>query len=215
MAAFVKSKSATEKALAVRDAFQSRVVGHVVRRGQHKRLIFDELPVPVLDKNGTVIGVSVMVRLFEGPTEIRIDPHRVIINPPLVPRANLTYEEFQVVGGQEIDGVVQPVKVVPTGRIVAHSEWIAMVGMEYRRIVGLPDPEAALVEAVWDSIELTPNAKGWRARGTVTTVYATAPGGNGSVQSNHATSYATARTGGTLTATGLHLVGQGTAGAGE
>lgn len=42
---------------------------------------------------------------------------------------------------------------------------------------------------------------------TVTTVYATAPGGNGSVQSSSAT-YATARTGGSLLAIANHSVGQ-------
>jgi len=167
-----------DRALAVRDAFVGKAKPYATIRGS-RRLVFDEMPTPMLNKRGEVIGVSVMVRLFDGPTEIRIDPHRVIINPPLVPRANLTY-----VDGVNIDG--NPIK---------------------RRVVGAQAPEAALVEAIWDSVESAPNAKGWRTRGTVTTVYATAPGGAGAVVSEDAT-YATARTGGALDIESNHAVGQ-------
>lgn len=107
-----------------------------VRAG--RRLVFDGPPVPVLDKAGVMVGVSVMVRLFEGATEIPIDGHRVIINPPTVPRANLTYVDD------------------PSGEVDKHGLPVQ------RRVVGAPDPEAALIEAVWDSVEATPNAKGWR-----------------------------------------------------
>ena len=175
--------TSAERALAVRAAFQSKAIGHVVRRGRQS-LVFDELPTPVLDKDGLVIGVSVMVRLFEDATEIPIDPHRVIVNPPTVPRANQTYVDD------------------PSGEVDKHGLPVQ------KRVVGLPNPEAALIEALWDSIDLTPNAKGWRTRGTVTTVFATPPGGNGNVRSEHATTYATARTGNSLFASGHHSVGQ-------
>ena len=83
----------------------------------------------------------------------------------------------------------------------------ATKGIAYRRIVGAPDPEAATIEAIWDSIDRVPNARGFRTRGTVTTVFATAPGGAGCGTSEDA-DYATCRTGGTFFATANHRVGQ-------
>ena len=65
-------------------------MGYSVTRGTQS-LIFDQLPTLVRDKKNAIIGVSVMMRLFDGLTELVIDPHRVFINPPLVPRANLTW----------------------------------------------------------------------------------------------------------------------------
>lgn len=183
------------RALAVRDAFAGQTKGRVVTRGP-LRLIFDELPSLVRNQAGEAVGVSVMVRLFDGLTEIRIDPHRVILNPPTVPRANLTYE----VGALDAEN-----RFVGSGRIVAQKT--ATKGVAYRRIVGAPDPEAALIEAVWDSIDRVPNAKGFGTRGTVTTVYATAPGGAGFARSSDA-AYATARTGAALTTGTPHRVGQ-------
>mgnify|MGYP001562264405 CR=1 FL=1 len=79
------------RALAVLDAFAGRST--LVRQRDTRRLIFDQLPLPVRNRKGEIVGVEVMVRLFEGTREIRIDGHRRIINPPTVPRANLTYEE--------------------------------------------------------------------------------------------------------------------------
>src|SRR3990167_11313193 len=107
------------RALAVRDAFTARADGLVIARDRQS-LVFDEIPRLVLNQRGELVGVSVMVRLFLGGTEVRIDPHRMILNPPTVPRARLTYEDA-------IDN--------DTGAIVK------------RRIVGAPDPEAALIEA--------------------------------------------------------------------
>ena len=186
------------RALAIYDAFAGKAAGFTATRGL-QRLVFDDLPRIVLDKKGQVWGVEVYVRLFEGLREVPIDGHRIIGNPPLTPRANLTYEE----------GTLDPVdaRFVGGGRIVGHLERRATKGVAYRRIVGAPDPEAALIEAIWDSIDLTPNAKGWRTRGTVTTVFATAPGGAGTVRSSNAT-YATARTGGTFTTPDTHIAGQ-------
>src|SRR3990167_2197998 len=183
------------RARAVINSFVPRVAGFFVTKGG-RRLVFDQLPAPVIGKQGELVGVDVMVRLFDGATEVRIDPHRVIINPPTVPRANLTWEE----------GTLGPdSNFVGSGRIVARKT--ATEGAAYRRIVGAPDPETALIEAVWDSIDQMPNAAGWRTRGTVDTIYATAPGGNGAVRSNHGT-YATARTGANLVAQPDHRVGQ-------
>ena len=188
------------RALAVRDAFASKAAGFTVTRGL-TRLVFDDLPRIVLDKRGQAWGVEVYVRLFDGLREIPIDGHRIIGNPPTVPRANLTFEE----------GTLDPVEArfVGGGRIVAYLERRATEGGAYRGIVGAPDPEAALIEAVWDSVIGVPNAKGFRTRGTVTTVFATAPGGtgNGNARSSN-TTYATARTGGTLTVGNNHTVGQ-------
>ena len=97
-------------------------------------------------------------------------------------------------------------RFVGGGRIVAHLERRATKGVAYRRIVGAPDPWAATIEAVWDSVIGVPNAKGFRTRGTVTTVFATAPGGNGTAYGNNAV-YATARTT-VSTTTNNHFVGQ-------
>ena len=193
---------ARERALAVRDAFSAQAAGFSVQRGT-QRLVFDQLPALVRNKAGEVVGVSAMVRLLDGVAEVPIDPVRVFLNPPTVPRVNLTYEE----GSVDADGG----GFVGTGRIVARKT--TTEGVSYRRIVGAPNPRAALIEAVWDSVDLTPNAKGWRTRGTVTTVYATPPGGLGYGQVNSSnTVYATARTGSTLTPAQNHFVGQEKAG---
>lgn len=58
-----------------------------------------------------------------------------------------------------------------------------------------PDPVAAFWESVWDSVENVPNEKGWRTRGTVTTVFGDIS--DGSISSG-STSYSTARAGGSL-----------------
>ena len=129
--------SATDRAEDVLRAMRQRRSGFASVRGS-RRLVFDGPRVPVLDKTGTLVGVSVTVRLFEGATEIPIDPHRVIINPPTVPRANLTYVDD------------------PSGEVDKHGVRVQ------RRVVGLPSPEAALIEAVWDSVEATPSPSGWR-----------------------------------------------------
>ena len=188
------------RALAIRNAFTGRADGLVIPRGRQS-LVFDELPRLVLNQRSELVGVSVMVRLFLNGTEVRIDPHRMILNPPTVPRANLTYEE----------GTLDPVEArfVGGGRIVAYLEKRATELVAYRRIVGAPDPQAALIEAIWDSVIGVPNAKGFRTRGTVTTVFGTPSGGDevGSIESASAT-YATARTGGTLGLWNNHRVGQ-------
>src|SRR3990167_2120282 len=143
-----------DRALAVSSAFLDKQKGYEVKRGS-QGLVFDELPTAVLNKAWEIVGISVMVRLFEGATEVRIDPDRIIVNAPLVPRASLTYEEGELDSAGRFTG---------SGRIVAHARRRAAKGVAYRRIGGAQDPLAAIVEAVWDSIDLTPNAKGWRPR---------------------------------------------------
>lgn len=105
-------------------------------RDGHK-LIIDQEPGYIYNKQDEIVGVDAWVKLY-GPdgNEVKIDPHRRIINPPTVPRANVTLSE---------DG---------NSREVTQN------------------PVSAFYEAVWDSVLGTPNKKGWRTRGTVTTVYA-------------------------------------------
>lgn len=197
--------TAWERSLAVRDAVDWREAISVHRDGL--TLVLDAAPAFIRNKRGEVVGIDAMVRLFDGVREIPIDPHRILVNPPLVPRANLTYEEGALELVQGDDGDAVEARFVGGGRIVAHLERQATEGVVYRRIVGAPDARAAYFEALFDSVIGVPNAQGFRTRGTVTTVFATAPGGAGSLSSSNAT-YATARTGGTLAIVGEHLVGQ-------
>jgi len=184
-----------DRAIAVVDAFGVRAAGYTVERGA-RRLVFDRLPAPVRNGRGEIVGIDVMVRLIQGSTEIPIDPHRIVLTPPTVPRANLRYEEGVLDGAGRFLG---------SGRIVAQR--LPIKGVAYRRIVGSLDPEAAAIEAVWDSVEGVPNAPGWRTRGSVSTFYATAPGGAGNLSSK-AGDYASARTGSTLTTGNEHTAGQ-------
>src|SRR3990167_9889956 len=109
------------RARAVINSFVPRVAGFFVTKGG-RRLVFDQLPAPVIGKQGELVGIDVMVRLFDGATEVRIDPHRVIINPPTVPNANVTFVDG-------IDNFGLPIRT---------------------RIVGAPDPEATLIEVLLD-----------------------------------------------------------------
>ena len=95
--------------------------------GQNRQTLrIYQQPALVLNGAGEVVGIECWVRLFNrNGVEIHIDPHRMILNPPLVPRKNLTYDA------------------------------------QGNRIVGEQDAAAALVEVLWDSIDLTPNAAGW------------------------------------------------------
>lgn len=114
------------------------------------KLVAAKAPEFIYDADGEVVGVDAWVQLFdERGRELPIDPHRRIINPPTVPRSG--------------------VRLVDTGR-VERGEPV----ME-RRVAA--DPTAAFWEAVWDSVERAPNPEGWRTRGTVTTVYASATDG--------------------------------------
>lgn len=133
------------------------------------KLAVSQAPDLILDADGEIVGVDAWVQLFdERGRELPIDPHRRIINPPTAPRAG--------------------VRLVDTGRVEQGQPVME------RRVTA--DPTAAFWEAVWDSIEEAPNPKGWRTRGTVTTVYADTA--DGMIQS-YSPTYSTARAGGTLT----------------
>ncbi|MDZ4249980.1 MAG: hypothetical protein U0990_07810, partial [Candidatus Nanopelagicales bacterium] len=97
--------TAWERSLAVRDAVDWREAISVHRDGL--TLVLDAAPAFIRNKRGEVVGIDAMVRLFDGVREIPIDPHRILVNPPLVPRANLTYEEgaLELVQGDDGDAV--------------------------------------------------------------------------------------------------------------
>lgn len=140
-------------------------------------IVFDAPPELIRDKQGEPIGIDAMVRVFRNGVELRIDPHRICINPPvLVP-----------------DG---------TTRTVVD----AVTGDQYETDNFELNPREAYLRWLVESIRDNPNSAGWRTRGTVTTVYATAPGGNGSVFGS-STTYATARST-ALAGSANHLVGQ-------
>jgi len=133
-------------------------------------LIFDDDPQLIRDKQANVIGVDAMVRAFRAGNEIKIDPHRICINPPLtVP-----------------DGTFTDVETLHHGKPVTTRV------PNYRE-----DPWEAYLDWLFANIEEHPAPKGWRTRGTVTTVYAgTADAGIESVHTNKDTAM---DGGGTLT----------------
>ncbi|WP_062434996.1 hypothetical protein [Herbidospora daliensis] len=124
-------------------------------------LVVDREPELIYGPGGDVVGVDAWVRQFDrAGREVRIDPHRRIVNPPTV-----------------------------------HE--------------GAQDPAEAFYRVVEDSVVGTPNARGWRTRGTVTTVFADT--GDGTIDSSNAT-YSTARSGSNLAATTSNtdlFIGQG------
>lgn len=114
-----------------------------------RTLHFDQTPAPYTHPmSGAVVGVHVMVRLFDGDTEVRVDPHRVIINPP------------QYVTGTSDE---------PSTEITEGRHGRTQVAVTRARVV---DPVAALVDAVWASIDSAPAPQGWGTKGTVTSFYA-------------------------------------------
>lgn len=137
-----------------------------------RRLVITKAPDYIYNEQGDIVGIDAWVQLFDDKgRELPIDPHRRIINPPTVPRSGIKDTETG-----ELGRLGNPKKL---------------------REVTL-DPVSAFYEAVWDSVESTPNEKGWRTRGTVTTVFGDTT--DGYIESFNAV-YATARTGGgTLTA---------------
>ena len=147
---------------------------------QNWTILFDERPTLARDRDGTTIGIDAMVRVFRGTTELKVDPHRICINPPIM---------------------------VPDGTTSAVTD--PVTGETYQKKNYKLDPREAYLTWLVQTLRDNPNPKGWRTRGTVTTVYSTAPGGEGYVLSVNAV-YATARSGGTLTAANFHQVGQRT-----
>lgn len=163
---------ALECRTAVKAEYDTRPVdGLRLERGGFT-LVFDREPALVLDKAGEPIGVDAWLRLYDAKgVEVPIDPHRVILNPPLHPRSDVT-------------------------------ETVARDGTRTRKIAPVSEQgkREAFYESLWDSVLGQPHAEGWErawrtGRGTVTTVFATAPGGDATVVSLSAT-YSTARTSG-------------------
>lgn len=168
-----KNPARLARAEAVRAAtgeeWQARTGGKLEKAGgDGLKLVVAKAPEYIVDADGEIVGVDAWVQLFdERGRELKIDPHRRIINPPTVPRSGV--------------------------RMVDRAEQ----GRTFKARVVTPDPAAAFWEAVWDSVTETPNPKGWRTRGTVTTVYSGTA--DGALLAGHAT-YATAREGGLGTA---------------
>lgn len=68
-----------------------RRAGRLERVRNGKRLVFTSEPDYLQNSAGEIIGVDAWVELYdEYGNEIPIDPHRRIINPPTVPRSNIT-----------------------------------------------------------------------------------------------------------------------------
>lgn len=144
-----------------------------------RRLEFYRPPGVITGEDGEIIGVDAWVRLYNVNTgaEIRIDPHRRIVNPPTVPSAGVLE-------------VPDPTPEEP--------------GRTRRELV--VDAAEAFVEAVIDSIRAAPNPAGWRTAGTVTTVFADASDGYlSSSDSAYATARAGAALAATTGATDLQV----------
>lgn len=107
------------------------------------------------------------------------------------------------------DAQGREIRVDPTRHII-NCPQVPRANLTYdldgNRIVGDHDPLAAAWEAVGDSLLSAPNPQRFGTRGTVTTVFATDVVDD-SIRSRNGT-YATARTGGTLSTLTLLRVGQ-------
>lgn len=124
------------RAEAVKTAVDSVWAGEKATTREGKTLVFERKPEFILNKRGEIVGVDAMVRMFDADgTEIPIDPHRVIVNPPTVPRSGIQETDT----GQKDD----------LGRAIVT-----------RKLT--PDPALAWEEAVWDSVLAAPNPGGWR-----------------------------------------------------
>lgn len=114
-------------------------------------LVFDATPVV---KGGSI---DATIRAFRDGKELKVDPHRVCVNPPILVEDGFT--------DVEVDN--------------SHGKRIARVPT-YRE-----DPWQAYLDWLFDSVQTTPNHDGWRTRGTVTTVYSGT--GDGGIESRNAT----------------------------
>lgn len=137
---------AREVKAATSSDWTARAGGHKLDKVKgNRKLTITKEPEFIYDKESNIVGVDAWVQLFNGNgKELPIDPHRRIVNPPTVPRSGVSVEETG-----EVDRFGRPI----VSKILT------------------PDPVAAFYEAVWDSVEGNPNEKGWRTRGTVTTVF--------------------------------------------
>lgn len=159
---------ANTRAVAVRDAVLAEArAGKLKPTFNGVNVVFDAEPEFITNKAGEIIGVDATVRAFRGADELEIDPHRICINPPTSVR----------------DGTF-------TERVDARGRRTTVPGYK-------DDPHAAYVEWLMESIRSAPNAKGFRTRGTVTTVYAGT--GDGGIESHNPT-FSTAISGSNLVA---------------
>lgn len=175
--AIVTAKTATDRdrirAHGARDAILAlpRTGGKLeVVRGL-MTLTMDGPPEDIYNHRGDPVGVGTMLRAFRDGSELHVDPHRVITNPPAL------------VGSGIFDPVIE---TRPGGR----TETVQRERMR-------EDPVEAWLRTLEDSLRTAPNPAGWNTRGTVTTVYAGTS--DGLVQS-YDSAYSTARSGTNLTA---------------
>lgn len=92
---------------------------------------FQREPQPILDKEGRVIGLDVLVRVYVGGIEQQVDPHRVVINPPML---------------------------VPDGTFRQETD---ERGNKVQRPNFREDPREAFLQVVEQSIRDTPNPAEW------------------------------------------------------
>lgn len=129
---------------------------------------FDDTPRIIANRAGVGVAIDAMVRVFRvrDGVELRIDPHRIFVNPPImVP-----------------DGTVRTVTRMLHGREIQYEVF------NFRE-----DPVEAYVQSIIESIERKPAAKGFRTRGTVSTFFANSD--DGWIDSSNGT-FSTAAAGG-------------------
>ena len=124
-------------------------------------------------RNNDIIGIDATVNVFSNGVELEVDPHRICINPP-------TYVKVPIEQATREDIVVYEPKQPPEEGFTDK----ALYALRF-------DRWAAYKDWLIDSIVRTPNQKGFRTKGTVTTVYADA---SDTRAYGYSLSYSTART---------------------
>ncbi len=72
---------ANVRVLAVLDAVSDIEEGTEIKRGKYK-FVFQAAPDAICDKQDDIVGVDALVRVYQGKDELKVDPHRICINPP-------------------------------------------------------------------------------------------------------------------------------------
>src|SRR3990167_1306997 len=103
------------KALEVRSALVApRPCGPIVAQERGDlRLELTETPALVANQRGEIVGVGGMFKLFKAGVEQRIDPHRVILNPPLQVVASRAVYELDARGKAVLDLDSNPILISP------------------------------------------------------------------------------------------------------
>lgn len=52
--------------------------------GQNWAIVFQQRPTIIRDKDGNIVGIDAMVRVFRNGVELHVDGHRICINPPIL-----------------------------------------------------------------------------------------------------------------------------------